>query len=38
MSIKSVVEFEGEFWAYVGEKLVGIYTSESRAREALGRW
>ena len=33
-----VYEIDGEFWAYVGQKLVGIYTSASRAREALGRW
>lgn len=38
MDNTSVIEFEGEFWAYVGEKLIGIYTCASRAREALGAW
>lgn len=36
--MKQVHQIDGEFWAYVGQTLVGIYTLESRAWEALGRW
>ena len=35
---KAVIEVDGEFWAYVGQKHIGIYTSNSRAWEALGAW
>jgi len=36
--MKSVHEIDGEFWAYVGQNHVGIYTCASRAWEALGAW
>ena len=33
-----IYEIDGEFWAYSGQTLIGIYTSHSRATEALQRW
>lgn len=34
----SIIEVEGEFYAYAGHTLVGIYTLRSRAVEALLSW
>lgn len=33
-----IIKIEGEFYAYAGQTLVGIYTTYSRANEALQRW
>lgn len=33
-----IVPIEGEFYAFVGHTLIGIYGSHSRALEALLRW
>lgn len=34
----SIIEVDGEFYAYAGLTLVGIYTLRSRAVEALQSW
>lgn len=34
----SIIEIDGEFYAYAGHTLVGIYTLRSRAVEALLSW
>ena len=34
----SILEIDGEFYAYAGLTLVGIYTLRSRAVEALLSW
>lgn len=34
----SIVPVGGAFYAYAGHTLVGIFTSHSRAVEALARW
>jgi hypothetical protein len=36
--MNTIHEIDGEFYAYCGQTLVGIFTLRSRAVEALARW